>query len=411
MSQTTFQKLHFGPLLRACIRLNGSKSITNRVGVLSALSGNTCRLTHMAVCDDAAALQRALTDEGEVSDIGAAGTAMRFMTAMLTLRPGGSHVLTGSARMKQRPIQILVDALRAVGGCIEYEGVEGYPPLRIYGRRPVGGELTMPAQVSSQYISAMLMIGPMLECGLRLHLDGTVASRPYIDMTLRLMQRFGAEADWEADGHTLRVAPKPYVAPEAFDVEPDWSGASYWYEMVALSPDAEARIVLPRLSAESVQGDSAVAVWFEQLGVHTEFTPEGAVLTKCPATVERLELNLEQQPDLAQTLVVTAAMLNRTFRIKGLHSLRIKETDRLEALACELGKLGYVLTVEGDDVLRWDGARNLPHYEGGIHTYDDHRMAMAFAPCAYRFDGLRILNPEVVAKSYPEFWNDLECAK
>lgn len=320
-------------------------------------------------------------------------------------------MLTGSARMKQRPIQILVDALRAVGGCIEYEGVEGYPPLRIYGRRPVGGELTMPAQVSSQYISAMLMIGPMLERGLRLHLDGTVASRPYIDMTLRLMQRFGAEADWEADGHTLRVAPKPYVAPEAFDVEPDWSGASYWYEMVALSPDAEARIVLPRLSAESVQGDSAVAVWFEQLGVHTEFTPEGAVLTKCPATVERIELNLEQQPDLAQTLVVTAAMLNRTFRIKGLHSLRIKETDRLEALACELGKLGYVLTVEGDDVLRWDGARNLPHYEGGIHTYDDHRMAMAFAPCAYRFDGLRILNPEVVAKSYPEFWNDLECAK
>lgn len=174
MSQTTFQELHFGSLLRACIRLNGSKSITNRVGVLSALSGNTCRLTHMAVCDDAAALQRALTDEGEVSDIGAAGTAMRFMTAMLTLRPGGSHVLTGSARMKQRPIQILVDALRAVGGCIEYEGVEGYPPLRIYGRRPVGGELTMPAQVSSQYISAMLMIGPMLERGLRLHLDGTV---------------------------------------------------------------------------------------------------------------------------------------------------------------------------------------------------------------------------------------------
>lgn len=413
MPTPPYHQLHFGPRLQATISLNGSKSITNRAAVLAALSGQPCRLTHPAECDDATALERALHDaDGTVSDVGAAGTAMRFMTAVFTLRPGGSHVLTGSERMRRRPIQILVDALRAVGARIDYEGVEGYPPLRIHGQRPTGGELTMPAQVSSQYISAMLMIAPLLERGLRLHLDGTVASRPYIDMTLRLMQRFGAQAGWEPDGQTLLVEPQPYTAPEVFDVEPDWSGASYWYEMMALTPDAHARVALPRLTAQSVQGDARVAEWFSPLGVHTAFTPEGAVLTRCAPTARptRLELNLEQQPDLAQTLAVTAALLNLPFRLEGLHSLRIKETDRLEALACELGKLGYTVTVEGDDALRWDGLQHEPHYEGGIATYDDHRMAMAFAPCAYRYDGLRILHPEVVSKSYPTFWADLEAA-
>lgn len=401
------RNITFSPLLNGTIQLTGSKSITNRARVIAYLAGGNCRLLNMAKCADADALENAL-EGGETADIGAAGTAMRFLTALFTLEKGGSRLLTGTERMKQRPIGILVDALRGIGGRIDYVGNDGYPPLRIYGQKPLGGSVSLPANVSSQYISALLLIAPMLENGLHLRLEGEIASLPYINMTLALMRRFGAKAEW-ADEQTIDVEAHPYIALDSFTVEPDWSGASYWYEMVALSPDEKARIELPGLSAESVQGDAKIAEYFKALGVHTTYNEKGIVLTKAEAGNGAVEMDLSNEPDMAQTLVTTCTVLERPFRISGLKSLRIKETDRIAALSNELGKLGYVVDVQGDDLIQWNGIQRCqPHYEAGIDTYEDHRMAMSFAPCAYRFPGLCINHPEVVKKSYPDFWKDID---
>ncbi len=350
-------------------------------------------------------MQAALSALPDVVDIGAAGTAMRFLTAVLAVTPG-TRLLTGSTRMKQRPIGVLVDALRDLGAKIEYAETDGFPPLRITGKPFDGGSVTLSADVSSQYVSALLMIGPCLRHGLTVRLSGEVASRPYVEMTMHLMNRFGASAEWTGDG-AIRVAPQPYAMPPSFSVESDWSAASYWYEMLALSSDDGARIVLPFLEEDSLQGDSRVADFFLPLGVKTAFENGAAVLTKCAPSQGALQLDFRQQPDLAQTFVVTCAMQHRPFRFCGLQSLRIKETDRIAALCNELAKLGIRLSVEADGVLSWDGVAAEPT-SLRIATYDDHRMAMAFAPCAMRFPGLVIENAEVVSKSYPHFWEDLE---
>lgn len=402
-------------MLRATINLPSSKSISNRALLLCALSGPDSSVERMSNCDDTYVMWRALTQRPATVDIMAAGTAMRFMTAYFAICRGEEHTITGTERMRQRPIKVLVDALRQLGADISYMDNEGYPPLHIKGRNLQGGRISLPASVSSQYISALLLVAPTMTQGLTLELVGDIISRPYINMTVSMMRTFGANIEW-TDAHTLHVAPHAYLSDVIYPVESDWSAASYWYEMMALTPDAGATITLPWLYKESLQGDSAVSRYFEPLGVHTAYDTEHelVVLTKCADALlpegQAYELDLIGQPDLAQTLVVTCAMLRRPFRFSGLRSLRIKETDRMAALQAELAKFGIALGIEADDVLYIDSyADGTPHYNGQpIATYHDHRMAMAFAPAAMVCEGVQIANPEVVSKSYPRYWEDLE---
>lgn len=388
------------------MRLPASKSISNRALIISALAGGRkLSPTNVSVCDDTFVMQRALGDLTASSyDIMAAGTAMRFLTAFMAVSKG-ERELTGSERMRHRPISVLVDALRRLGADIDYAQEEGYPPLKIRGRQLAGGDLWLPGDVSSQYVSALLMIGPVLERGLRLTLTEGVASRPYIDMTLSLMRSYGAEAAWE-DERSIRIEPTGY-RPTLYNIENDWSAASYWYEMVALSADPAASIELPGLHAESTQGDQAVSELFRALGVRTDYTNEGVRLSKCERQRETVyERDLLEQPDLAQTIVVTCCLLGQAFRLSGLQSLRIKETDRIAALETELAKWGYRVEHDADCTLSSD-ARRREGKAAAIDTYEDHRMAMAFAPGALRLSDVRINHPEVVSKSYPDYWQHL----
>lgn len=382
--------------------LPASKSISNRALIISALSGTKDVPENVSECDDTFVMVRALGAPAgqETIDIMAAGTAMRFLTAYLCVQEGEERVLTGTERMKHRPIAILVDAMRSLGADIEYVGEEGFPPLRIKGKSLAGGSIELAGNVSSQYISAMLMIGPVLKEGLTLTLTGGIVSRPYIDMTLSIMREFGAVATFE--GNVIRVEPTGYK-PIPYYIENDWSASSYWYEMVALTPEGEVR--LPGLFAESLQGDQGVKDIFGMLGVETSFG-DGVLLRHTGKRVERLDIDMLRVPDLAQTVVVTCCMLDVPFRITGLQSLKIKETDRITALRTELRKLGYVIGEENDSVLLWDGTRCEADEQPAIDTYEDHRMAMSFAPCCQVLGEIRINNPEVVSKSYPTFWKE-----
>ena len=339
---------------------------------------------------------------------------MRFMTAYLAVKTGEEHVLTGTERMQHRPISILVDALRHLGAHIEYAGEEGYPPLRIKGRRLEGGLLEVAGNISSQFISALLLIGPCLQNGLTLHMTGDVISRPYIDLTLWTMREFGADAEW-SDYDTITVKPQPYK-DRPYLTENDWSAASYWYEMMALTGNIDDEIKLEGLMDASKQGDSQVRYIFSLLGVKTVFetteagVPTTVTLQHSGRSVPRLEYNFVNSPDLAQTFVVCCALMNVRFHFTGLSTLKIKETDRIEAMKKEMRKLGYVIRSVNDSELIWDGERCESSLEAGIDTYEDHRMALAFAPAALRFDGLKINNPQVVTKSYPYFWDDLKAA-
>ena len=398
--------------------LPASKSISNRVLMVDALAArggqaDVSHLDNLSDCDDTRVMCRWLSEWPEVIDIGAAGTAMRFSTALLSVTEG-CHVLTGSERMCHRPIGILVDALRSLGASIDYVGEEGFPPLRVTGRTGLrGGRLSLSGSVSSQYVSALLMIGPVLCEGLLLHLDGDIVSRPYIDLTLSVMGAFGAKTEW-VDERTIRVAPTGYVRRN-YRVESDWSAASYWYEMVALTDDVQACVTLPALCADSAQGDRRIADLFDGLGVRTEYLSEGGEpvvrLTKQAVKWSRVEADLVTVPDMAQTLVVTCAMLHLPFRFTGLQSLRIKETDRLQALCVELSKLGFAVEERAGSELVWDGTLPVLLANGDnvfVDTYEDHRMAMAFAPCALRIGSIGINQPQVVSKSYPNYWKDLE---
>lgn len=398
--------------LDATVKLPASKSISNRALIIHALSKGNMLPENLSVCDDTEVIVNAMMYKPYTIDIKAAGTAMRFMTAYLAVTPG-EHTITGTERMKQRPIKILVDALRYLGADIEYLGEEGFPPLRIKGKPLNGGYIEIPANVSSQYISALLMIGPVLKNGLEIKMTGGIASRPYIDLTLWMMREFGADADW-SDSETLKVNPHPYEQHK-YIIESDWSASSYWYEMMTLAEDPESTVMFDGLFDASKQGDSIVKYIFSLMGVKTRFLSNGTEaaptvrLKKWPCRLPRLDYDLLSAPDLAQTIVVTCALMDIPFRLTGLASLRIKETDRIEALKCELKKLGYVLRDENGDTLIWDGTRCEASMEP-INTYQDHRMAMAFAPAAIKFPGLRINDPQVVTKSYPQFWDDLEMA-
>lgn len=400
--------------LQASIQLPASKSISNRALIIHALSRGNSLPTNLSDCDDTQVMIRALAAApGAEIDILAAGTAMRFLTAYLSVTPG-THVITGTQRMRQRPIRILVDALRRLGADITYVGEEGFPPLRINGRPLQGAEIELAGNISSQYISALLMIGAVLPGGLKLKLAGDIVSRPYIDLTLRLMHDFGAHACWLGEDCIL-VQPDGY-RDVPFTVESDWSAASYWYQMVALSGQASAEAPIPAcvqlkgLFAHSYQGDSRGADLFARLGVHTEFTNSGVCLTRQGAPARHLNANLVDIPDLAQTFVVTCCLLDIPFRFTGLQSLKIKETDRIAALQTELRKLGYVLHDEQDSILSWDGERCPAEPSPVIATYEDHRMAMAFAPASLVLPHIRIADPHVVSKSYLGYWDDLRLA-
>lgn len=392
-------------LIKTSIKLPASKSISNRALIINALAKGGITPTNLSDCDDTRVMIEALTSRSETIDIMAAGTAMRFLTAYLSVTEG-TRVITGTQRMQQRPIQILVNALRILGAEIEYVNNEGFPPLRITGKPLQGGEISLKGDVSSQYISALLMIAPILKNGLKLTLTGEVISKPYINLTLQLMNDFGARARW-ANSHCIEVDSHPYT-PIPFTVESDWSAASYWYQMVALSTEAEVELL--GLFEHSYQGDSRVAQIFEKLGVETTFNAKGAVLTKSGKRCERLDYDFINEPDLAQTFVVTCAMMNIPFRFTGLQSLKIKETDRMAALVAELDKLGYIIKESEGSILTWEGERKENDANAIIKTYEDHRMAMAFAPVCLKMENICISEPQVVSKSYPTYWENLKQA-
>lgn len=391
--------------IHATIQLPSSKSISNRALIINALGNGTFRPENLSDCDDTQVMIRALESQPhEIIDIMAAGTAMRFLTAYLSVTPG-NRIITGTQRMQQRPIQVLVNALRELGADIEYTSNEGFPPLRIQGTTLQKNHISLPGNVSSQYISALLMIGPSLENGLTLSLTGDIISRPYINLTIQLMKDFGAKASWTSENE-LRVEPQPYQSIP-FYVESDWSAASYWYQIAALSKEAE--ITLPGLFANSYQGDCKVADIFRQLGVETEYGNKTITLHKSDTIAARLDYDFINQPDLAQTFVVTCALLGIPFCFSGLQSLKIKETDRMAALICEMKKLGYILHEQDNSILSWEGERCERTYEA-IDTYEDHRMAMAFAPACLIMSDICINHPQVVTKSYPRYWDDLQSA-
>ena len=390
------------------ISLPASKSISNRALILHALGKGSVVPDNLSDCDDTKVIINALKTMPPVIDIKAAGTAMRFMTAYLSVTPG-EHVITGTDRMKHRPIRVLVDALRKLGAQIEYTEEEGFPPLRITGDSLDGGMLEIPGDVSSQYISALLMIGPAMKNGLKLRLTGNIVSRPYIDLTLHVMHEFGISVEW-TDVDMISVSHQE-IGERRYTIENDWSASSYWYEILAMINDDESRVTLPGLKDASRQGDSAVRYLFSMLGVKTAFrTSNEVVLTRHMCSLPRLDYDFINQPDLAQTLVVTCATLGIPFHFTGLGNLRIKETDRIEAMQTEMRKLGYVLADSVETELSWNGERCDAEEKPVIDTYEDHRMAMAFAPTAILLGEIRINNPEVVTKSYPGYWDDLRKA-
>ena len=403
----------------ARIELPASKSVSNRALLLQALCPRRrYGISNLAVCDDTDHMLQGVEDKragASLIDIGATGTAMRFLTAYLAITEGET-VITGSERMQQRPIGTLVEALRTLGADITYMNKEGYPPLRICGKKLRGGALEIEAGISSQYISALLMVAPCLAEGLTLHLKGNIASRTYIELTLDLMRKYGAMAEW-VDEHTIRVSPGTYE-DIPLTVEADWSAASYWYELAAIAAHLghDVDITLPALTPHSRQGDRVVAQLFEALGVKTEYSDKVARLSNDNGqwindnaiVNSQFEWDFTHCPDIAQTLAVTCCLLGIPYTFKGVHSLRIKETDRVAALIAELRKLGFVLRAEGDELLVWDGTCCEPETHPVIATYDDHRMAMAFAPAALCYEGLAIEHPEVVTKSYPTFWEDFK---
>lgn len=391
------------------VYLPGSKSISNRALMIRALSDSPFLLENMSDSDDTRHLLHALeaiaAGTSEHIDIGHAGTDMRFLTAYLAMQKG-AYKLTGSERMQQRPIGELVQVLRSLGADISYSGEEGFPPLQIRGRKLKGGAAAIRGDISSQFITALLMIAPHFEKGLELKLTGNIVSEPYISMTVEMMKLFGA-AITQAQ-NTIRVEPLPYrSATESYRIEGDWSAASYYYSIVALSPPGT-DLTLHGLFKNSLQADAVCAEIYRDFGVETIFTGQSVnILNTGKASAERLSYDFTACPDIAQTLACTCVTLNRPFEFKGLQTLKVKETDRILALQKEFEKLGLSVKA-GADSLSYDGSAR-EHGEGiEIATYNDHRMAMSFAPLALVYDGIRIAEPEVVSKSYPGFWEDLK---
>lgn len=388
--------------LNSSIKITGSKSETNRLLLLQALFSNI-NIENLSNSDDAEVMAKGLkTSNGEV-DIHHAGTAMRFLTSYFASQAGKEVVLTGSKRMQERPIKILVDALRELGADIEYQNNEGYPPLKIKGKKLQKNKVSLPADISSQYISSLLLIAPSLENGIELHLEGKITSIPYIKMTLALLNEAGISTNFKAN--KIKVAPKTTNKTATFIVESDWSAASYFYSIVALS-DVGSTIKLSAYKKNSLQGDSVLSTIYNEFGVATEFL-ENSILLKKIAKVKVTNVNiaLENAPDIAQTIAVTCLGLGIGCHLTGLHTLPIKETDRLAAMKQELEKLGAKVSLTSES-LTLEPCKDLIK-DCAIDTYNDHRMAMAFAPIALKTD-IFINDAEVVSKSYPDFWDDMK---
>jgi len=384
------------------LNITGSKSETNRLLLLQALYPGLT-IENRSNSDDSVAMNHALTTDSNLIDIHHAGTAMRFLTAFFATQEGREIVLTGSSRMQERPIGVLVDALRKLGAQISYEKKEGYPPLRISGKALKGGAVSLPANISSQYISALLLIAPHLEEGLNLTLEGEITSLPYLKMTLALLERVGVHSQFE--NKNITISQQRIIEDQTQVVESDWSSASYHFSCVALS--SVGRIVLSSYRQDSLQGDAVLIDVYKKLGVDTRFENNQMILEKInnfelPKTIT---LDLVEAPDIAQTIAVSCYGLGVACDLSGLHTLKIKETDRLIALENELSKLGAQIRVT-EDSLHLSAAQDFKANQT-IATYSDHRMAMAFAPLALKI-GHQIAEANVVTKSYPDFWNDLE---
>jgi len=391
------------------VPLTGSKSESNRALLLNKLSGGRIKVLNLSEADDtrlmAQALEQIRNDRAAVTtiDIGPAGTVMRFMTAILAISEG-NYILTGSERMKQRPIGLLVRALQDLGARITYIENPDYPPLAIDGGfEQITDETLIAGDVSSQYLSALLMIAPVLPRGLRLKIKGQLTSRPYLNMTLDMLAQVGIGHDWQGD--TIAIKPQKFQT-STLAVEPDWSAASYWYSLLALSRSGE--FFLPGLRTDSLQGDRAIADIMQDFGISSTFTSEGVLIKKVTGkSTENPLLDFTECPDLAQTVIACAAALKKDMSFTGLHTLRIKETDRIAALQQEIAKFGVKL-VDRNPIYHLQTQDWFIPEQLTIDTYDDHRMAMAFAPLAQVFDRIHIKNPRVVEKSYPDFWVHLQ---
>lgn len=406
------------------IHLTGSKSESNRALIMQAMSKGAVQVMNVSEAADtvtllgilqplkevkaesgkrkAASPAEASAREGKHVDIGPAGTAMRFLTAYYTLQEG-EVTLTGSVRMKQRPIGILVDALRELGAKIEYAEKEGYPPLKIRGPfNQKSDTVSIKGDVSSQYISSLLLVAPLLEKGLQLVIEGQLTSRPYVEMTLAMLSQAGIKYTW--DDNTICIPNQSYSKSE-ISVEPDWSAASYWYAIAALADEAE--LFLPGLTAYSMQGDSKITEIMANFGITSQFKDGGVFLKKEPKKLERKIFDFKECPDLAQTVIVVCAALGHDATFTGLETLKIKETDRVNALQIELAKIGVKL-IEKNQTYKLDCSGRDLSKSISVNTYDDHRMAMAFAPLALVLNEMEIEDRRVVEKSYPHFWSDLE---
>tara|TARA_R110000868_G_scaffold107549_2_gene294146 strand:- start:1322 stop:2551 length:1230 start_codon:yes stop_codon:yes gene_type:complete len=387
--------------LQADIAVTGSKSETNRLLLIQALFPNIT-LANTSNSDDSEVMQMALSGTEELIDIHHAGTAMRFLTAYFAVQQDRVVTLTGSSRMQERPVKILVEALEQLGAQISYLKTAGYPPIQIKGQKILNSKVTMAANVSSQYISALLLVAPKLENGIELTLEGEITSVPYIKMTLSLLADLGIETSFT--GNEIIVKPQQQVVSKVMTVESDWSSASYFFSLVALSKTAS--ITLTSYKKDSLQGDSALVDIYNQMGVISRFENNSLILIKdCTFKPENLVLDLNNTPDIAQTIVVTCLGLGIGCHLTGLHTLKIKETDRLEALRIELTKLGANITVTNDSLTLEANATINSNVK--IATYNDHRMAMAFAPLALKVP-IIIADANVVSKSYPDFWTDME---
>ena len=382
------------------IKITGSKSETNRLLFLQSLFPNF-KIQNKSNSDDSSIMQAALKSTSDFIDINHAGTAMRFLTSYFSQLEGREVILTGSERMQQRPIKILVDALRSLGASIEYEKKQGYPPLRIKGKKLDGGTISLPADISSQYISSLIMLGAVLKAGIELNLKGTITSMPYINMTLDLLNRLGIKTEFK--GHRIVVKNTSKSKNTIQVVESDWSSASYFFSIAALSD--KAKIYLSNYKSNSLQGDSILRIIYKQLGVNSYFEGNNLILEKENiSSPKSIKWDLSNAPDIAQTIAVSCYGLGVACDLEGLHTLKIKETDRLVALDTELSKLGAKISVT-DKSLHLASDQD---FQKGItiSTYNDHRMAMAFAPLALKIP-LSVKKAEVVSKSYPSFWEDL----
>lgn len=393
---------HATKKVNAQLTITGSKSETNRLLLLQALYPQLT-IENQSNSDDSIAMHKALNSQEKTKDIHHAGTAMRFLTAFFATKENSDIILTGSQRMQERPIALLVDALNALGGKISYVKEKGFPPLSIVGQQLEGGEVTLPANISSQYISAILLIAPKLEKGVRLHLEGEITSLPYIKMTLALLERLGIKTSFE--GKTIEIPYQDTIEKQTQVVESDWSSASYWFSTLCLAEEGE--IHLSNYREDSLQGDAVLRKIYRQLGVESHFEGNTLILKKITGfeLPVKIELDLVEAPDIAQTIAVSCYGLGVACHLTGLHTLKIKETDRLLALEKELSKLGAVITVD-DKSLLLAATQNFQSNQS-IDTYHDHRMAMAFAPLGLKIP-LFINDAGVVSKSYPGFWEDIK---